>query len=142
MKLVLGMIGISIIILSLTGYLSSIESKYGSTADMSGFNKTEARLSTIHSISNATYSDLYSAEAGESDLSILYWAFKVGKSSIKTIWANFRLFTTMIGESYDILSDQGLVPGGASTWLLLSILSIFFISVTIWLISIFMKWYV
>lgn len=142
MKLILGMIGISVIILSATGYLATISDKYDSTADMSGFNKTETRLTRIHQISNETYSDLYSAEAKESDISILYWAFKVGKNSIKTVWANFRLFTTMIGESYSILADQGLIPGDATSWLLLSILSIFFISVTIWLISIFMKWYV
>ncbi len=142
LKLIMGIIGMSIIIISATGYLASITDKYDSSINMTGFNKTEKRLVEIHNTSSNVYSDLNTKASKESTVSDIFWAFKIGRSAIQTIWANFGLFTTMIGESFSIIAGEGLVPASAAAWLLLSIISIFFISVIIWLVSIFMKWYV
>jgi len=141
MKLVIGVVVISLFVLSAVGYVGSLKTKYGMTANMTGFNNTETRLNEISDLANRTQDSMYQDTVLPGVVDVTWGVVKVGINSAKMLWKGMGLFVAISKDSYNIISDEGLIPKDATNWLWLGILTIIFAAIIIWAVSLFLRWY-
>jgi lipopolysaccharide export LptBFGC system permease protein LptF len=134
MKLILGIVAVSIVILSGVGYVGTIETKYNTTANMTGFNMTETRLKQLESNYSSTFNKL--ATEPLNPLTVVYIAAKLGYDSARMLISSIGTFIVMIGESVVVLTTYLPIP----TWVTMSITAIIFGAVIIWFVSLLLRW--
>lgn len=137
LRIIIGVVAISIIILSSVAYIGSIEDKYGEVADMTGFNKTETRLNEMNQNSSRMYDKLYRDSIKSGDVSITFTVLKLGVDGARMMWDSVSIFQAIFIDSWNLLTTTIPLPA----WLLASISAVIMGSIIIWFVSLLLRWY-
>lgn len=137
LKILIGVVVISLFVLSAVTYLGDLKGKYDVTANLTGFNNTQNRLETINARYEQTFSDQESSSFPGSDF---IDAIKFGVNQIRSVWSSVTIFVFDLPRDVnDILTDQKLIPVGMN-WLLPAIFSIIMAAFVIFLIGAYLRY--
>lgn len=140
MKILIGVVVISLFITSAITYIAELSSKYDSTADVTGFEKVEARLKNVSGIYRGTVDEQQEGTMKEDDISTTYAVVKMAVKSVRLVWNGFLLVATDIPKDINsILLDAGFLPEGME-WILYGVEAIIFAAIIIFMIGFFMRY--
>lgn len=133
----MGVILISLFVLSAVKYTSDLSNNYDRTANLTGFNNTEDRLDDMNRLYNKSFSDQETLEFPGSDF---IDAIKFGVTAIRGVWTGVRLFIfDLPRDMFNVLSNEGILPENES-WLVLAIFSLLMAAFIIFMIGVYLRY--
>ena len=130
---------VSVVVLGMITFINDLGDSYGTTADLSGLNKTQARLNEQQALSQNLSNSINNMELNSlGDLFVIpYEMIKVGWYVAKSIFGSWATVGTMADELADGISENG-IPLPA--YLVGSLISIFVITLVAIVVYGFWKW--
>ena len=145
MRIIFGIIAVCLLVISGIGFMTKIENSYGSTIDpkANGFsNRTKNLLNQTTTQADETYNKLYKNETiSPNAVTVTYAVVSVGVGSVKTMWLYIKIFSSLIGDTFNSLTES-LGMNEELSYVLGAITAVIAAAVLIWFISILLRWYV